>query len=609
MIFTSWHLRLFKRLGFLLIPYTLLRIGFYFYHYNTYREFSREDILYSFLLGLRFDLAAVCLLNIAIALIALIPISHQRFLITERIVFTFINALGFVMTLNDYELYLFMGKRISSDIFAVTGDIVEQLPQVAMYYWYFPFVTIGLGWIVFYIDKRMFNLRDRKTSSLRCWLGGILSLGLLFVGIRGGIQNKAINVQSAFVQGKNELGHLVLNSPYHFLRTYKRKGIERISFFPTDDYAKKLVLDSRSFKTGFSTPGTFNVVLLILESFSQEYVDNGYAPFLSSLAKKSLYLDRHLANGRRSIEVLPSVLCGLPSLIDDPISKSAFSGNRFTCLPKILKEAGYQNFFFHGGSRETMGFEAYTLSNGFDRYFSRDDFPGDDEYDGHWGIYDGPYLQFAAEKISEMKKPFFAGIFTLSSHQPYSVPAKYRDRFPKGTLEIHESIGYADFALQEFFRKIEGEPWFKETVFVITSDHTQKRETKKFENMVGAFRVPLLIYAPGLKLPKIEKVTQHSDIPRTILDMLGLEGEKLPLIGASIFSADQGMALNFSDGRSYFLIQGNDVQKIDRLGTGETFKLDWASGELIPIQNGDLSLVKANIQYFINSLLDNNLSL
>ncbi len=608
MIFTPWHIRLFKRLTFLLVPYTLLRIGFCFYHYNIYKEFSAEELFYSFFLGLRFDFAAICLLNVAIVLLALIPSGHQRFLVGERVVFTFVNSLGFVMTLNDYELYLFMGKRLSSDIFAVTGDIFQQLPQVALYYWYFPFVTIALGLSVYFIDKSLIKLRASILSWTQLWIGGVLTVGLVFIGIRGGFQNKSINVQSAFVQGKNELGHLVLNSPYHFFRTFKSKRIDRIRFFSKDEDAKKLLLESRSFTSRFKAPGMFNVVLLILESFSQEYVENGYAPFLSSLTKKSLYFDRHLANGRRSIEVLPSVLCGLPSLIDDPISKSPFSGNRFTCFPKILKDAGYQNFFFHGGSRGTMGFEAYTLSNGFDRYFSREDYPGHDDYDGHWGIYDGPYLKFVADKISDMKKPFLAGVFTLSSHQPYSVPANFQGRFPKGTLEIHESIGYTDFALKEFFARVEGQPWFKETIFVITADHTQKRETKKFKNMVGAFRVPLLIYAPGLNLSKVDKVTQHSDIPATILDMLGLDIGNLPLVGGSVFSQDQGMALNFSDGRSYFIIRGTEVQKIDKSGTGETYYLNWSSGELRSVQNSDLSLVKASTQYFINGLLDNNLS-
>jgi phosphoglycerol transferase MdoB-like AlkP superfamily enzyme len=439
-------------------------------------------------------------------------------------------------------------------------------------------------------------------------VGSILLGGLAFIGIRGGLQHKSINVQSAFVQGKNELGHLVLNSPYHFFRTLKSKRIEKVHYFSNDDEAKNIILNSRELKAGFEHPEKMNVVLLILESFSLEYVDNGFTPFLSSLKDQSLWLDKHLANGRRSIEVLPSVLCGLPSLINDPISKSAFSGNKFVCMPQLLKNAGYTNYFFHGGSRGTMGFETYTLSNGFQKYFSKEDYPGGD-YDGTWGIYDEPFLKFSAKEISKMPEPFFAGIFTLSSHQPYAVPAKYKGKFKKGNLEIHESIGYTDLSVKEFFETIKNEPWFKNTIFVITADHTSKLESKKFQNMVGQYRVPLVIYSPVMKFPPLNKVTQHSDIPKTILDLVGVEGGDMPMVGASVFSKDSGLAINLADGRTYFMVTDDKVHTLDQAGNGNLLQIDWETGRLETVRPERNPELMANLQYFINGLINNNLSL
>src|SRR5690606_19714250 len=141
---------------------------------------------------------------------------------------------------------------------------------------------------------------------------GVFILGLMFVGIRGGLQHKSINVQTAFTQGKNDLGHLVLNSPYHFLRTLRNDPVRRLSYFTKDDEAMTIILNQRDFRDGIVGKSRANVVIIILESFSSEYVEKGYAPFLSELMKKSVVMDRHLANGRRSIESLPSILCGLP---------------------------------------------------------------------------------------------------------------------------------------------------------------------------------------------------------------------------------------------------------------------------------------------------------
>jgi phosphoglycerol transferase MdoB-like AlkP superfamily enzyme len=608
MFFSKWYTRLAKRLLFLLIPYSIVRIGFLFYHLNIYKQFTQDELFQSLLLGVRFDIAAICLINIPIILLSLIPSTNPKFLKFERSQFALINTTGFILALNDYELFLFMGKRLSFDIFAVSNDIIDQLPQMFLYYWYLPIAAIAFGVGVYFFDKNVFKLKEGKRRPWLHAVGGVFVLGLCFIGIRGGLQHKSINVQSAFVQGKNELGHLVLNTPYHFFRTLKNRRLAKVSYFKTDDEARNIILNARDFKPGFDDPKKYNVVVLILESFSLEYVERGYAPFLEQLAKTSLSLPKHLANGRRSIEVLPSVFCGLPSLIDEPLSKSTFSGNRFVCLPKILKQEGYTNYFFHGGARGTMGFEAYTLANGFDRYFAKEDYPGDD-FDGTWGIYDGPYLQYAVREISQMKKPFMAGIFTLSSHQPYSVPENLKGKFKKGNLEIHESIGYTDHAVEEFFKLAKKEPWFKDTIFVITADHTQKLETKKYQNLVGHYRVPMLIHVPGTDLGTVDKVTQHSDIPLTILDMLGVKTDEMAAVGSSVFSGDVGVGVNYADGATYFLVKGDEVQMVDKLGNGSVARIDWESGDMSdPVASED-QLLKAYLQYFMNGLINNNLSI
>jgi phosphoglycerol transferase MdoB-like AlkP superfamily enzyme len=257
-----------------------------------------------------------------------------------------------------------------------------------------------------------------------------------------------------------------------------------------------------------------------------------------------------------------------------------------------------------GKDPSEMGFESFTLANGFDRYFSKDDYPGDD-YDGTWGIFDGPFFQYSALEIDKMKAPFMAGIFTLSSHQPYAVPKEYAGKFPKGTLEIHESIGYTDFSLREFFKTIEIKPWYKNTIFIITADHTSKLETQKFQNIIGHYRVPLLIFNPlGPQGSVIEKVSQHSDIPRMVLEMLGLKGE-LPLTSKNILKNAEGNALNLINGsdfilmnKDYFLLQKNDQQTLK-------YSYNWVTGESQLIGESSDQLLKANLQYFFNSLINN----
>ncbi len=278
-------------------------------------------------------------------------------------------------------------------------------------------------------------------------------------------------------------------------------------------------------------------------------------------------------------------------------------------MPKLLKQAGYTNFFFHGGAKGTMGFEAYTLANGFDRYFSKNDYPGKADFDGTWGIFDEPFLLFAADEISKMPEPFMAGIFTLSSHQPYTVPEEFKGKFPKGKLEIHESIGYADYALKRFFEKINGQPWVKNTLFVITSDHSQKLHSKKFQNAIGRYRVPLFFYSESkLGLTDTQKVTQHSDIPRTVLDLVGVYGDELPATSVSMLGADKGYTLNLVDG-AYLMVGEQQTLRLTREGQQERLIYDWDTGALSSAGPSDDQLLKAYLQYYFNGLINNNLSI
>lgn len=600
-MFTPHHIRLIKRVLFLLVPYSILRIGFYFYHLNIYKQFTQEEIFQSFLLGIRFDISAILLVNAVIVLLSSIPSFNHIFLKFERFLFILLNTAAFIVAIDDYELFLYLGKRLSFDLFLITDDILQQLPQLLLHYWYLPLIAIAFGVAFYFFDRRYFSIKTKKITWFS-YLTSILLFAITFVGIRGGLQHKSINVQSAFVQGKNELGHLVLNSPYHFLRTLKNKPIQNVKYFASDDEAKNIILNRRELRDGIRGVKNANVVLIILESFASEYVEKGYAPFLNELKKQGVFYSRHLANGRRSIEALPSLLCGLPSLLIEPISKSIYSGNKFTCMPEVLKNAGYTNYFFHAGAKGTMGFESYTLANGFHRYFSREDY-GPQDFDGTWGVFDLPYLKYVAKNINEMKEPFLAGVFTLSSHQPYAIPEAFRNKFPKGTLEIHESIGYTDFALREFFESVKKEKWYSNTIFIITSDHSQKLETRKYLNMVGHYRVPLLIIGPGIEASENSKVTQHSDIPKSVLDFVEVEGE-LAATSVSVFSKDSGVALNFADGSTYFLASNGKVQTLEK-----EFDYDWETGEISLERANSDPLLKAYLQYFMNGLMKNNLSL
>jgi phosphoglycerol transferase MdoB-like AlkP superfamily enzyme len=192
-------------------------------------------------------------------------------------------------------------------------------------------------------------------------------------------------------------------------------------------------------------------------------------------------------------------------------------------LPNLLKEKGYSSTFYHGGTNGTMNFNAFAPLAGYDNYYGRSEYNNDEDYDGQWGIWDEPFLVKASQNMSTLKQPFFTSIFTLSSHNPYKVPEKYNGKFPKGTLEIHECVGYADYALKQFFKEAKKQPWFNNTLFVITADHTAESADPFYSNLIGQYNVPIILYKNGITAKQESRTVQQIDIMPTILDYINYD--------------------------------------------------------------------------------------
>jgi len=238
-----------------------------------------------------------------------------------------------------------------------------------------------------------------------------------------------------------------------------------------------------------------------------------------------LYYTQAHANGRRSIDGLPAIVASMPKMMDEAFITSPYADAPFTSLPNLLAARGYSTSFYHGGHNGTMGFDAFTRSAGYARYSGRDEYPYEGDNDGVWGIRDEPYLQFWAHELNKERQPFFSTMFTLSSHHPYKLPPADAQRFKGGVLTIHPTLKYADNALREFFNTARKMSWYRNTLFVITADHTADLE-RNGEQSGSAydFWIPLVYYMPGRITPMADaRTTQQIDILPTVLDMLGYE--------------------------------------------------------------------------------------
>jgi phosphoglycerol transferase MdoB-like AlkP superfamily enzyme len=615
-----------RRLGVVLALYMCLRGLFFVFNYHRFSGVNAWEIATAFLQGIRFDLAAVAAINLLFTLLTFLPRRLDPVPAWGRltkIVFLVLNAPFLIINVIDLEFFQFTGRRSTLELFTLAGDAAVQPLMVARYYW--PLVLLGLALLaaLFFLYSRTpatASIEVRR-ATIPFWLLNLgCAVAFSIVAIRGGLQWKPLAPAQAMPGAPGDLGQLALNSSFTVLKSYNQRKLSRVHYFSSrNDLLQILRPLVEGRKIIPDEPRRDNVMILVLESFAAEYMGAGnggarYTPFLDSLAGQSLFFPNNYANGRRSIEAMPSILAGLPSLMPDSLLESIYQNNQLLGLGSFLTPRGYTCSFFHGAQNGTMRFDTFMRRAGIPHYFGLKEYPDQTDSDGDWGILDEPYLQYVARELSRQKPPFAATVFTLSSHHPYKVPDKYRGRFKRGPLAIHESIGYTDFAVEQFFATARQQPWYSNTLFIITADHTQKLETPDYLNPLGEHRVPLLFFHPQSKFPGVDtnRVTQHVDILPSVLDYLQIQPDRRLLFGQSVFREGEGRAFLYDNGR-YWLVRAQRALEFTPEKGGRLFDLvqDRQLKSPLPVGAGASSDLereaKALVQYFNNGMIDNNL--
>jgi phosphoglycerol transferase MdoB-like AlkP superfamily enzyme len=427
---------------------------------------------------------------------------------------------------------------------------------------------------------------------------------LCWAGMRGGFwDNRPIKISTAnqFIIRPNDAS-LILNTPFSLLRTVGKHTYPRPDYFSDEHelssiytplHNSQLSIVRSALPLGSSKNSQFkkNIVVLFLESFGREYVGSlnrdilpnykGYTPFLDSLMQHAVSFRHTFANGRASVDAMPSALSGLPMFVESFVAAS-HATNHLEGLAGCLGTMGYETAFFHGAPASSLGFQGFTKSTGFQQCYSQEDFEADSRtegraaYDNWWGIWDEPFLQYFRIKMSDMHEPFMTALFTLTSHHPFHVPEQYKSRFPEEEMPIHKSIRYTDYALRRFFQEAAKEPWFNNTLFIMTGDHTNMSNHPEYKSSIGQFATTIILYDPSGDIqPGIrEGIAQQTDIMPTVLNLVGYT-KPYVAFGIDLLNtpAADTWAINYLDG-IYQYCKGDYVLQFDGQQSLGLYRLD-----------------------------------
>lgn len=565
------------RILLVLLLFFICRFLFYFLNISLFPGIEAGDWIKILSGGLRFDIAAMLYFNCLLIFLMTVPVpyllrTHKRYQRVVQWVFYMTNGIALLLNCIDFIYYRFTLRRTTTSVFSEFAHEQNKSGLAWNFlidYWYVVLIFAGLTGLMVLLYRKVQVRNDQPPSRIPVYyckaalifvLGVILAIG----GIRGGFRHstRPITVGDAgvYVKRSHEV-YLVLNTPFVFIRTMGVKPLKELHDFPDatigDVYTP---LHTPADSLPFTKK---NVVVIILESFGKESVgfynkelDNGkytgFTPFLDSLAAVSKIYWNSFANGRKSIDAIPSIFSSIPSGLD-PFVLTPYVSDSTKSLPKLLANEGYHTSFFHGAPNGSMGFLPYTKMIGIEHYFGKTEYNNDADYDGIWGIWDEPFFQFFEQKLNSFPQPFFSGIFSVSSHHPFEVPEQYKGKFKKGPLPVMECISYTDMALQKFFDKARRQPWFNNTLFVISADHATVSYHAEYQNAWGDIAIPIILYSPGdSSFRGVDPgVIQQLDIMPTVLGYLHYHKPYLAFGENVLDRKGPGFAYQYSGGHRW----------------------------------------------------------
>ena len=551
--------------------------------------------------GLMFDTTAILYTNALYIVLMLFPWhkkENHTYHIVCKWIYIIVNGVALAMNLADSVYFQYTMRRTTSTVFGEfsnEGNLGSIIGKEFLNHWY----LLLLFAIVMFVLWRLYAMPELNYRKLLykwkyntiCTIALLLAIPLSIGGIRGGFTTavRPITISNANQYAKRPTdAALVLNTPFALIRTIDTNVFVVPTYFNSTAELEKVYTPIHTPQSPLSTQhSSKNVVILIVESFGREYIGalnrdldggkyKGYTPFVDSLIARSITFSHSYCNGRKSIDGMPSILSSIPMFVE-PFFLTPASMNDMTGLAGILGNEGYETAFFHGAENGSMGFQAFAQKIGFQHYFGRTEYEasrGTDDFDGTWAIWDEPFLQYFAMEMSKMKQPFMTALFTASSHHPFVIPEQYKSKFPESHLPIHKCIRYTDHAIEHFFKTAQKQPWFNNTIFVLTSDHTNQSDHAEYQTDLGGFCSPIIIYEPGREPQLQNKIAQQIDILPTVLGMLGYQK---PYFGFGIdllnTPSEETWAVNYLNG-IYQYVKYGYVLQFDGSQTKAVYSLD-----------------------------------
>jgi phosphoglycerol transferase MdoB-like AlkP superfamily enzyme len=426
-----------------------------------------------------------------------------------------------------YKALWFLGDPAEVINTASTMQLLLGLPAVAL-----------LSWAGIWCYKRAVPVAfAEKPSWWKSSLFVLLAPVLIFWCMRGGFfQVVPVQVSDAYYSRSDFLNTVSVNSTFHLFSNWFQNlnAGEPYQLLPSTE-AEKLFAEFTATTAESTTPVLTvkrpNVVLVVLEGWSADLIEPlggypGITPHFNEMLRNGISFDSCYASGSLSDQGMAAVFSAFPAQPKTSIITQPDKYTKLPCLSKAFNDAGYSTSFMFGGQLSYGNIRAYMYYNNFGRITEEKDF-GSEIPKGKLGAHDQYLFDRQLSDLEKEKQPFFAAMFTLSTHGPFDIPMKNELNWGGKEKEYINSALYADRCIYNFLEAARKKPWYSNTLFVFVPDHSHNSPRNWSFNSPNYRRIPLVFYGdvirPEFKGYRYKKVCSQIDLAATLLAQLELD--------------------------------------------------------------------------------------
>lgn len=532
---------------FWLVFFAIHRLFFLIYHLDLIRleDIRFQEGLNTFVAAFSLDISTAAYLSLVPFLLLLLRSQLSKIVVDRgmQLYMLLTIVLYTIVSLAEVGLYAEWKTKLSHKALSYLKEPSEILQTASTT----QILLLLLLWLLFsgffyWLFSRFFTSRFQE-KAIPFWktlVAFLLILPMLFLGARGGLQAIPVSISSAYFSNHQILNLAAVNPLYNItVSILNSRSIAKENIFQSmpDAEARAIVKalhqvekDTNLKILEVEKP---NIVVLLLESWSADLIESlggepGITPNFRQLEKEGLLFTNFYANANRSQQAMGSLYGGLPGI---PITTITNHPEKYAALPSLskdLKQVGYQSAFYFGGQLNYGNILSYLIYNEIDKIVEGKDLPSSMPR-GKLGVHDGILLPWTAGELSALQQPFFATIFTLSSHAPYDYPMEHVIHWPEIEKPYVNGAYYTDQALGAFFETAKTMDWYDQSLFIIMADHSKSTYRNHPLASFDYHRIPLLFVGPALKPEfkgkQYDRISGNTDIPASLLHQLNLPSE------------------------------------------------------------------------------------